>query len=30
LAKGFAVNAQRMSATEGERILRKIKPPRIK
>jgi len=30
LAKGFAVNAQRMSAMEGERILRKIKPPRIK
>ena len=30
LAKGFAVNAQRMSAVEGERILRKIKPPRIK
>jgi len=30
LAKGFAVNAQRTSAVEGERILRKIKPPRIK
>jgi CHAD domain-containing protein len=30
LAKGFAVNAQRMSATEAERILRKIKAPRIK
>ena len=30
LAKGFAVSAQRMSAMEGERILRKIKPPRIK
>ena len=30
LAKGFAVNAQRMSAVEGERILRKIKPPRTK
>ncbi|QIE27592.1 CHAD domain protein (plasmid) [Caballeronia sp. SBC1] len=30
LAKGFAVSAQRMSAIEGERILRKIKPPRIK
>jgi len=30
LAKGFAVNAQRMSAMEGERILRKIKRPRVK
>jgi hypothetical protein len=30
LAKGFAVNAQRMSAIEGERILRKIKRPRVK
>jgi CHAD domain-containing protein len=30
LAKGFAVAVQRLSAIEGERILRKIKPPRIK
>jgi CHAD domain-containing protein len=30
LAKGFAVTAQRMNAAEGERILRKIKLPRIK
>ena len=30
LAKGFAVTAQRMNAIEGERILRKIKRPRIK
>ena len=30
LAKGFAVAAQRMHAAEGERILRKIKKPRIR
>jgi CHAD domain-containing protein len=30
LAKGFAIAAQRMHAAEGERILRKIKKPRIK
>jgi CHAD domain-containing protein len=30
LAKGFAVAAQRATAAEGERILRKIKQPRIK
>ena len=30
LAKGFAVTMQKISAIEGERILRKIKPPRIK
>jgi CHAD domain-containing protein len=30
LAKGFAVVTQRASAAEGERILRKIKQPRVK
>jgi CHAD domain-containing protein len=30
LAKGFAVATQRASAAEGERVLRKIKQPRIK
>ncbi|SAL24669.1 metal-chelation protein CHAD [Caballeronia sordidicola] len=30
LAKGFAIAAQQMRALEGERILRKIKRPRIK
>jgi CHAD domain-containing protein len=30
LAKGFAIAAQQMHAAEGERILRKIKKPRIK
>jgi hypothetical protein len=30
LAKGFAIAAQQMHAAEGERILRKIKKPRIR